>query len=214
MRNKYQKLCQQNEDISTKYQKLIESMNEKKQGGERRGSLKQKLKIDLTKVKRDELMSPRKAEGVSLVEEYQPNYEEIGQSLVQECRNEINESFASVIQQQEDLFVTRRGNDTVDQKKNLGNETFLGGVENQSIIESIINQSAMYEDNPRQHRESVATTATAQFQPNNNENMIKDTIERIFSQMIQKQKDHEEDEKKVQDLRVQQMMESIKQYQL
>jgi len=38
-------------------------MNEKKQGTERRGSLKQKLKIDLTKVKLNELMSPRKAEG-------------------------------------------------------------------------------------------------------------------------------------------------------
>lgn len=122
------------------------------------------------------------------------------------------------MQQQEDLFVTRRGNDdtiqqAADQKKNLGNETFLGGVENQSIIESIINQSVMYDNNklmyeekPRQHRESVATTATAQFQPNSDENMIKDTIERIFTQLILKQKEQEDEEKKTQDLRVQEML--------
>jgi hypothetical protein len=75
--------------------------------------------------------------------------------VVQECRNEINESFASVIQQQEDLFVTRRGNEVQDKIKNLGNETFLG-VENQSIMESIIDQSMVaYEEDRRQHRESV-----------------------------------------------------------
>jgi hypothetical protein len=70
---------------------------EEKKRDDRRGSLKQKLKIDLTKVKLTELMSPRKEENVGGADAYQPNYEEIGQSVVREYRNEINESFASVI---------------------------------------------------------------------------------------------------------------------
>tara|TARA_B110000285_G_C14902473_1_gene503965 strand:- start:154 stop:405 length:252 start_codon:yes stop_codon:yes gene_type:complete len=83
------------------------------------------------------------------------------------------------------LFVTRRENEPSDKLKNLGNETFLG-VET-SVIESIIDQSIAYEEDRRQYRESVQTTATAKFQTDpenhnhNHESTIKDTIERIFS---------------------------------
>ena len=72
-------------------------MEEKKKDGERRGSLKQKLKIDLTKVQLAEIMSPRKDVNVEFAQDYQPNYDEISQAVVHEYRNEINESFASVI---------------------------------------------------------------------------------------------------------------------
>ena len=156
----------------------------KKKDSSRRNSinLKQKLKLDLAKVQIAELLSPRKEEMKEEQHSFQPNYEEIGQSVVQEYRNEINESMASIIQQQEDLFVTRRENEPSDNHKNLGNETFLG-VENQSIIGSIIDQSIAYEEDRRLHRESVQTTATAKFQSNdhNHESTIKDTIERIFT---------------------------------
>jgi len=45
-------------------------MEEKKKDGERRGSLKQKLKIDLTKVQLAEIMSPRKDVNVEFVQDY------------------------------------------------------------------------------------------------------------------------------------------------